>query len=136
MREIKFRVWDKNKSLMVNNVNILLLDEYKAYPHARSYMHNCTDWEEFDLINDPIFMQYTGLKDNNGKEIYEGDIIKSFFADGKWALQTIVFHEGGFKYLFKDSPYSEPSSMSQSWLNDFKKEVLGNVYENAELINP
>jgi uncharacterized phage protein (TIGR01671 family) len=71
-------------------------------------------------------MQYTGLKDKNGKEIYEGDIIESF---GNWnkGIYVVNFYEGGFQ-PFVDSddgmPYPHPE----------KCEVIGNKFENSELM--
>ena len=73
-----------------------------------------------------IPMQYIGLKDKNGKEIYEGDIIECFGNYNK-GIYIIDFYEGGFR-PFADSddglPYPHPEEC----------EVIGNIYENLELL--
>ena len=72
--------------------------------------------------------QYTGLHDKNGKEIYEGDIVKSFFVDTDEAGNEI------YKYYIIEVKYDEVlcSYKIDKFMN---LEVIGNIYENKELIN-
>ena len=76
--------------------------------------------------NDLVFMQFTGLHDKNGKEIYEGDIIS------KWdkALWEVGFNEGRFCFIYNDG--RKAFSMSKSVLRN--KEIIGNIFENPDLL--
>lgn len=78
-----------------------------------------------------IFLQYTGLKDENGKEIYEGDIVKaSIYSDETPQILEVEYRGSGFLIDYEDSEtdcvlLSEfPSSV----------EIIGNIYENPELL--
>lgn len=119
MREIKFRVWHPDEGNM--------------------YYFNCfkeiTDWQADDFYradntDDACvdFMQFTGLHDKNGKEIYEGDIVKSFFVDTDEAGNEI------YKYYIIEVKYDEVlcSYKIDKFMN---LEVIGNIYENKELLN-
>ncbi|HHR2534335.1 hypothetical protein DS773_12280 [Listeria monocytogenes] len=96
----------------------------------------CVDWYNFD---DVVLMQYTGLKDKNGKKIFEGDIV-AFSEDDFHVFNSQVeyFSEDGYPafdikvpstYYFDSNVFSE---VSMSGL--YEIEVIGNIHENPELL--
>lgn len=112
MREIKFRAWDKLYKEMKD------WDELRYEENGYTFSH--PDYE---------IMQYTGLKDKNGKEIYEGDIIDkmivTYSGDNKESLGMNV----GW-YLQRD----DFESWTELNSNDFNV-VIGNIYENPKLLD-
>lgn len=113
MRDIKFRAWDAIAKKMwtpIVGLNGVLL----TYNQIGGYV-------SFPAYEDPL-MQYTGLKDKNGIEIYEGDIIKDEI-DGYH--DTVVYKENKF--------ILEPTGDDCVYWD--KCEVIGNIYENPELLN-
>ena len=107
----KFRVWDSTTKKMVN-------ENLSSSPSSGAILPS---WEILKLYSENI-MQFTGLYDKNGKEIYEGDIIKYGF----W-LEVVEFKDGAFR-LF-------PSKLLLGRLNVYKNcVVIGDKYKNEELL--
>lgn len=115
MREIKFRAWD-GKSM---HQNVVIVDN-KAY--RRGYFANIFS----PNAKAGIPMQYTGLKDKNSKEIYEGDI---YHQGDKRILYVVVYH--GASFIGK-----QVRSTSYAGLEAFQEniEVIGNRFDNPELL--
>lgn len=131
MRQIKFRAWDKQYKQMaqVTHIDFITneIDHDKNLSEPKSIEH-------FGL------MQFTGLLDKNGKEIYEGDILRYYPCEE----EPIFFHGlafvdttrvgGELKIIRCDNLGGEATLDSSSFWND-DREVIGNLYENPELLN-
>ena len=118
----KFRVWDKTEEIMVYFDGIFHYKkpytEHSSFPQYDScpHYHNLSD-----------LMQCTGLKDKNGKLIFEGDIVK-FKTELFGKPKQIVWDE--CHYILKDT-YIILCNME---IKQFGLEVIGNIYENPELL--
>ena len=123
MREIKFRAWVKDRKAIFEVVLINYVTKKVTYLLERvGHLLNI----RHDKFNDVELMQYTGLKDKNGKEIYEGDI---FYTGSKKILYIVEWIDCGLKGR---------QIKNKSWVGlDYWKddiEVIGNIYENPELL--
>lgn len=112
-REIKFRGWDKTNNTMVSlAIGITNDGRFNIIPGNNISGMTLTD-----------LMQYTGLKDKNGKEIYEGDIVKE--KDGVAPVE----------YLYTEFLAMDITDNGNCNLLGEHCEVIGNIYENPELNN-
>lgn len=129
MRKIKFRAFLKTKKMMVDIYDISLNPAYIIGFSNDEYVGISNIIDDFEL------MQFTGLYDKNGKEIYEGDIIKytnnqkGVYEIGKKMKGFIVFNEYNQCYLSKNNFQKD---MNWQYAENIK--VIGNIYENPELI--
>nr|DAW48761.1 MAG TPA: YopX protein [Caudoviricetes sp.] len=130
MREIKFRAWDKNdKRIFIDPQMIDFYNKKIGYmQYQTEYMSDTSysipvGFEEFEYSE---LMEWTGLYDKNGEEIYEGDI---FHIGSKKILYVVEWIDCGLKGR---------QIKNISWIGlDYWKddiEVIGNIYENPELI--
>lgn len=129
MQKIKFRCWDKNKKQM-RAVRDICFDQYGTI----DVYCECDDINEPAKGNDSL-MQFTGLLDRNGKEIYEGDIVEWKYLqtwhknEVRWVGGEFVVTTSGFK-----DDLNEPQNLSL--VSILNCEIIGNIYENPELLNP
>lgn len=136
---LKFRVWDKeNKCLhyptRYSNFTIVngTVVKIESYPIANSaYLGKRISWE-FDYA---VIMQCTGLKDKNGKLIYEGDVVNGT-CGVYWGKMIVKFNENEAKfYMYRiDKRYTDLHFHGKNQEDNFELEVIGNIYENTELL--
>ena len=123
MREIKFRIWDiDERKFVVNETDRLGCGDTKKCMSERVDFENNS--VEISADERYIFSEYTGLKDKNGKEIYEGDIL---FASFREEYPKVIFENGSFR-----AECDEYSLRLEDFADIF--EVVGNIYENTELM--
>ena len=80
--------------------------------------------------------QFTGIVDRNGVEIYEGDIIQTYDSKGKPILHEVYYLESEARFATKliGSENLNEGSLSQKWINELDFEVIGNIFDNQELL--
>jgi len=121
MREIKFRAWVKNEFMLEWS------DILRAEPAL-----------PMNLVNDKDYnwMQYIGFKDKNDVEIYERDIVKYYYGDGKndWLIREIYSGNELGNVLIKKCVGKEVIYFTELWKSE-DIEVMGNIYENKDLLN-
>ena len=119
MREIKFRAWDESQNYMA----------YQGTPDLesiQSFMHH---------FGDKTLMQFTGYKDCEDKEIYEGDILGDW-NDCDVSNEVVYFDEILGCWMLYQSLHKDHSFATSLFenLNDFTYKVIGNIYENPDLV--
>ncbi|EQC0754445.1 YopX family protein [Listeria innocua] len=123
MREIEFRAFVKETKKMLP-VTDLCFNETEAVGVSGCGNAKCTlcvDWYSFD---DVVLMQYTGLKDKNGKKIFEGDI---GWDEHNECYGVVKFEEGKFLYVWENIA-------EDLWEVADGIEICGNIHENPELL--
>lgn len=113
-RIIKFRVWDlEGKQWIIGPCEYLQFDKVFSLNEGMWYQD---DW---------VFQQFTGLLDKNGKEIYEGDIVKASFPEEE-IIREVIYSREYAAFLLGEN------AMWQGWLENSK--IIGNIFETPELL--
>ena len=117
-RVIKFRAYHKVNKTM----------EYEGWNKYKNGNETyCSKTTLFMYGEDAEIMQFTNLTDKNGVEIYEGDVVRNW--QGGW--NVVVYKAPGFEATVSEN---ESSLYTEEWWRS--SEVIGNIYENPELLNP
>lgn len=113
-REIKFRAWDKSHKKM------LFFDPPQFDLEEESLTFRCLNYK--GSIGGMDLMQFTGLRDKNGVEIYEGDTVAQAKGEPWQMIFTVGWHNSGWWIFRNGNPYRQ--------FADGEHEVIGNIYES------
>lgn len=127
-REIKFRAWHREDKQMLTIVNL----SFMKWAATEQYEVECQGFDAAGnhrgkfALDEVELMQFTGLKDKNGKEIYEGDIVEDTIGPMvvEWDNQEV-----GFVFVNKEDE-------AQQYVMYPELKIIGNIYENPELLKP
>lgn len=145
MREIKFRAWDGDRMLPVNNILFnKTAESVSTYGLEPAIIIEASEDKYGERVRltgadiDTPLMQYIGLKDRNGVEIYEGDVVelKNYpdrsAAEHMQGIGAVEFSPA--LDLAYEAVKSNGNTMMLTWGGTESIEVIGNIYENHELL--
>ena len=151
MRELKFRIWDKQiKNWLENSSSLHCFSSWTICPFTGNLVdyvgdYSCDSftsspavdyyWHGTTIIKEPryVIQQYTGLKDKNGKDIYEGDIVSGICLNDGPQICVVGFDTFGIFYTkIKFYPCEEWDNVAM--LAQEHNEIIGNIFENSEFL--
>lgn len=128
-REIKFRAFDTENKEMLEVQELDYEDSWNGQPMVRTTMYN--DYFDTEKM---ILMQYTGLKDKNGVEIYEGDIVQTRIFEDSTSEKYVVKYDTDRAGFFPFACGDGCGCCETDVISVIYAEILGNIYDNPELI--
>ena len=141
MRTIKFRgkfvYANADGSLIWVYGSLFQTDTLRNVGKAKIFK---TDTYDGTIDNNEVILgtvgQFTGIVDRNGVEIYEGDIIQTYDSKGKSILHEVYYLENEARFATKLIGYENlnEGSLTQKWINELDFEVIGNIFDNRELL--
>ena len=140
--EIRFRGKDylgnwKNGNLLKIEDTFYIIGENDMYKDGH---HICQSSDHPLWVDENYIGQFTGLKDKNGVEIYDGDFISLTSSSGEIIIHQVHISEKGLstelRNIERTDPWNQFSHIRNEWWEDFKNDisVIGNKYDNPELI--
>ena len=121
----KFRAWDTTKKEMFKDTfaitesgQVVVVDQSSVFVSP-----------DYVFVDNLVIMQSTGLLDKNGKEIFEGDILKS----NKY-ITSVFYERGAYCVKFRRAPNTTVTMNAISFIEKYKTRIVGNIYENPELL--
>ena len=127
MRDIRFRAWDKEEKVMWEVANLQLWLFAKPTKYTDGSGGPKGEWE---------LMQYTGLKDKNGKEIWERDVVRVYQEGWETKIGWVVWHEqyARFNIAWQTDTPDFYGCLTTFANDDIEFEVIGDIYSNPELL--
>ncbi|SRR6266478_1648751 len=127
MRSIKFRAWNAIENRMENDLKLAMYLDGRVFVNQDDWRHHS---KQFKLL------EFTGLHDINGNPIFEGDLVRAIpikWRDEFEAIKEVVFNDGKFCLEWSLHISEEVVFIS---LDCFKLEIVGNIQESPELLEP
>ena len=132
MREIKFRGRKPNGGWIYGD--LVTTETTYGIPTKKEILpFDKGIFDATEEVEEETIGQFTGLHDKNGKEIYEGDIIK---AENVSHYVRYIEDQAMFvAYIISKNPLMDYCSIFQTWIDEYNKVVIGNIHDNPELLN-
>ena len=137
-RKIQFRAWDKKNKKMYKRAGISPHNDLQYAVKQEGGGSRYFNFDDLHIEQDSIYypddiilMQYTGLKDKNGEEVYEGDVLKW---DDTEETGYVEYMEETTEYVVDEWKEGNKRSKGHSLSSVDEVEIIGNIYQNPELI--